>query len=51
MTKGEMIKELQDLSRRFQGLMADPQPGLATWDAAVGRILTEIAKFAPEPRR
>lgn len=27
------FEQLEDLSRRFHGLMADPHPGLSTWSA------------------
>lgn len=48
MTVDEKIAALRTLSTRLDGLLRDPQPGLATWSDAVGRLLTEIATFAPE---
>lgn len=47
----EDIEKLQDLSRRFSGLMADPEPGIGAWAVVLGRTLDEIAAFAPSATR
>jgi hypothetical protein len=47
MNLDEKIAKLQDLARRLSKLAEDPQPGLGTWAMFVGRVLTEIAEFAP----
>lgn len=39
------LDELKELSRQLSGLMKDPQPGLATWNAMLTKVLKKIAEF------
>ena len=41
------LDQLVGCSRRLTDLLAVPQPGLATWREALGRVLDDIAEFAP----
>lgn len=47
MTHGEMLKEVARLSEQLYELMQNPEPGLFTWHQAVGRVLDQLAEFAP----
>jgi hypothetical protein len=47
MTMDEKIRAIKNASDRLHSLMSDPQPGLFTWVGMVGRVLTELAAFAP----
>ncbi len=47
MTMDEKIQAITPLAKRLHSLMSDPQPGLFTWADAVGRVLRELAEFAP----
>lgn len=37
------FEKLVEVNRKLGGLVADPHPGLFTWNAAVTKVLTEAA--------
>lgn len=41
----EQIAVLKAYTDQLHGLLNDPQPGLATWNQAVERLITKIAVF------
>ena len=45
-----LIEQLKEKTNRLKALLDDPQPGLATWNKAVGDALTSLAEHAPEPK-
>lgn len=47
MTHGEKIEQVKDLAARLNALMQEPEPGLVSWNIAVGRLLTQLSAFAP----
>lgn len=47
MTTEQKIELLKEKASRLQRLLDDPQPGLAMWSIAVGKVLDEIAEMAP----
>lgn len=42
------FKKLNDLSYRLSMLMNFPEPGVAQWNIAVGKVWEEIARFWEE---
>ena len=44
---GERIEETRRKSDALAALLADPQPGVASWAAMVGQTLDELAEHAP----
>ena len=41
----KVLDELKELNRKLTGLLDDPQPGLATWNLALGKVMHGISKF------
>jgi hypothetical protein len=42
----KVLDELKELNRKLTSLLADPQPGLATWSLALGKVLHDMGKFS-----
>lgn len=38
------LEELQELSRRLDALVKDPQPRLLTWREALGAVMAELVE-------
>ena len=45
------LERLKVLSGQLSGLMADPQPGLMTWNLALTYVLTDLAAYRAEQLR
>lgn len=41
----EQIEVLKSYTNQLHGLLSDPQPGVASWNEAVMRLISRIAVF------